>query len=35
VAVRKEFKNIAELVKLATVVYIPKDAYVQVPQSEE
>lgn len=32
VAVRNKFKNIAELVKLASTAYIPKEAYIQIPQ---
>lgn len=31
VALRSEFKNIAELVKLAATAYIPKETYVRVP----
>lgn len=35
VAVRHEFKNIAELVKLSATAYIPKETYVQIPGSGE
>ncbi len=31
VAVRNPFRNIAELVKLATTAYIPKETYIRVP----
>jgi len=29
--VRNEFKNIAELVKLAATAYIPQETYIRVP----
>lgn len=35
VAVRNEFKNIAELVKLAATAYIPKETYVHIPPVQE
>lgn len=34
VAVRNEFDNIAELVKLAATAYIPKETYIQVPPGD-
>lgn len=35
VAVRNPFRNIAELVKMATTAYIPKETYVSIPPAEE
>jgi len=35
VAVRNQFRNIAELVRLATTAYIPQDTYIQVPSGGE
>jgi Fe-S-cluster containining protein len=35
VAVRNPFKNIAELVKMATTAYIPKETYISIPPAEE
>lgn len=35
VAVRNPFKNIAELVKMATTAYIPKETYISVPPAGE
>ena len=33
VAVRRKFKNIAELVKMAATAYIPKETYIQIPRN--
>ncbi len=35
VAVRNPFKNIAELVKMATTAYIPKETYISIPSAEQ
>lgn len=35
VAVRHEFKNIVELVRISTTAYIPKETYVQIPHTPE
>lgn len=34
VAVRNKFSNIAELVRLAAIAYIPKETYISVPADE-
>ncbi len=33
VAVRRKFKNIAELVRMATTAYIPKETYIQISRN--
>jgi len=35
VAIRHEFKNIVELVKLAATAYIPVDTYISIPQLDD
>lgn len=35
VAVRNPFKNIAELVRMSTTAYIPKETYIRIPPAEE